>query len=553
MFLRFCSSRPSKGRGARGPSPHLAAPLLTLLALSACGTTIDPPVDAGPDAPPVMTRHLEVEGDARLTLVFAEESELEVRLLDDERGPVSDALVSFSFDGRAHDSTLDVLSAQTDELGLARTTLTAGMTPGTFRVRVSAEDADPIFVEVAVSDLGFADLRVAPRYEGTRPVRLVAAAVFSDLDCSSPMTRRERGDRYQALGPDDDEANFVGLPLGVDFAVVGRAEGVDGSLLGWGCVDGVQVEADGPPVVVEIEDMPQQTEGSYEVRVAFPTTETAGVVIEELDALELASREAGGSALMLDAIEAQLLASGDTDAASRMARFREEGLDTRFVGSAVRGRVGLEAAFTAAHSLLGESMGALDVSGVLRVGPELLELDVREVGTGPDLETLRSLAVVDYAPGAEVSAAIDARGEELALEELSVFVKPSGLVRSIFRRAATEVSDEGTRTELWAGWMACDELPHPDDLASVCDRTCLIEACVDVAATMVATFDAQLELLDLDRSAVRLGGAVALEDETGDLVVDRVEGTLEGHWSGADTPRPERIDAELYGTRVLLP
>ncbi len=433
--------------------------LALALCVSACGQVIDvPELDAGPDAPPTSPNSLEVEGDANLTLVFGEEVELMVRYLDDDRAPIADALVGFAFDGRAHDSSLSVLQSLSNDVGLATTRLRAGTSAGAFRVRVSAPGADAVFLDVAVSDRGFGELIAEPVYEGERPVVTIGAAVFAELTCDAPMTRRERGDRYRAPGPDDTSVTIVGLPAGVPFAVVGRGESGDGTLLAWVCRDGVEVPAEGSvSVPLVLEDLPQRAMGSYDVRLGFEVGGTRDRITEAVSDLDAALRDTGGSLLILDAAEARLLAAGEDDAAAGLVAARETGLDVSFAGSVARSRVGVERALLEASEVLTNQLGALDVHGVLRVNADGVEFDVASVLTGPTLDTVVPLdPTVGYEPGTEVRATVSERGDRLVVEDMSIFIRASGLTRAVLLQEAAG----STRVALLVDLVSPGRTPH---------------------------------------------------------------------------------------------
>ncbi|MCB9604320.1 MAG: hypothetical protein H6720_28700 [Sandaracinus sp.] len=262
------------------------ASALVVALVSGCSHSPSVPVDAGPlpDGATEATRRLELDTPRALALRTGEEASIVVRYLDAEGRALSGESVRFVLDGVAHDTTLARIDDRADATGRAEATLVAGATAAAFRVRVSAELATPVSIDVAVSDAGFGELEVELDYAGDREDGVLAAAVFAGGDCEEARALSERGDRYRLRGPDDDVVRFVALPADLTYAVVGRLEGSTNAV-GWGCVDGVTVSPEAPSRVrIEVDDLPLVVDGDYDATLAFDAPITAEATADELRA-----------------------------------------------------------------------------------------------------------------------------------------------------------------------------------------------------------------------------------------------------------------------------
>lgn len=532
-------------------------PSVTIVVLGlGCGSAIDTWPDAAPDAGPdaaPRTNVLEIEGPDRLALVFGEEAVVGVRYLGPSREPLAERLVSFAFDGRAHDSSLRALDVQTDATGFAQTTLVAGSTPAAFRVRITAEGAEPAFVDVSVSDEGFGQLVVELAYEGAREVTTLGAAVFAGLTCEDEATQTEPGDRYRARG-EGDEVLFVGLPAGLEYAVVARGEGPGGDLLAWGCVDGVALEAGGRVrTAVVAEDLPQRGRGSYQTTLAFEPSQTVGQLAAEIDAV--AAELPSDATLILDGVERALQASGDTEglAAFTGARSRSDA-DANLGGLLESAGVGPSVALQGLQALVEDRAQRVEFTGSLRVADEISLRVVRfAVGTADALYEVDASTVGGVAT--ELLSSVDARGETLAVERLSMDLRASAVVTvvaaaSLGPTGAPEVSPLEAALSTLA---RCDETPELTELASICDAACLASACSEALKFIVMDLELRFEAVDRERGRIVSRGDLSLVDDSADLEVDRIEGGLEGEWTGDASPTPERLDLEVAGERLTPP
>ncbi|MFW5920786.1 MAG: hypothetical protein ACOCUS_03010, partial [Polyangiales bacterium] len=274
--------------------------LLTMgaLALSGCSTPVaESPDDGGMgDADVAPSTSLEVVDEPRLGLVFGEGATFRVRYRRDDGTPIEGGTVRFALDGNAHDSTLDEVEATTGTDGIARGTVLAGTTRAAFRVRVTAEGAAAVFLDVSVSDRGFGTLRaeIAP-YDGERTVDHVVLNVFAATSCDAEGLLGRTADRSKRLSLEESSARFLGLPADLSYAVTARGENAGDEALAWACVDGIEVMADDDVRTdVALSDLPLEVAGEYDMAADVAAPEVAATFDEAATSSGLAPVMAAG-------------------------------------------------------------------------------------------------------------------------------------------------------------------------------------------------------------------------------------------------------------------
>jgi len=512
-----------------------------------CGSTVEVP-DAGPDGAVTPTRYLEVEGESSLMLVFGDEARILVRYLDENRAPIAGGIVTFALEGRAHDSSLLGLDGITQDDGIAETTLMAGSTRAAFRVRITAEDADPLWVDVAVGDEGFGQLEVATTYEGEREPRL-GVAVFADLSCDDELTMETRGDWYRAVESVEDPVTFIGLPAGVSFAVVGRGEGPSGDLLAYGCVDGVTIRAEELQMAeVDIVDLPQQSRGVYDTELDFATPETASLLGTQV-AMRYSTIADSGARAILDAAEAQLIEAGNEDLALLLSMVREESMESAFAAQLRADGAGPEAALAFVEALVRERAKRVVIAGTLRIGDGLVfQVMGVQSGTEEVVLDLTSPGLLELEASAEGSLAEG--GEMLSLDALTIALPAAALVDGI-ASAELDADGAGGLAEPMVQRASCELVLPPEGTAEYCDEACFQMACEHAVENLAGELLVGLE--DIGRSHVQMSGEVGLTDDTADLTSDTLMAELDGEWTGEGDETPETLAVEMAGTRVVAP
>ena len=531
------------------------AGLLASSVCTGCAAAIDTQVpDAHVEPPPVVeTRFLEIEGEHDLALVFEEDIQLAVRYLNADRMPIQDAEVRFSFEGRAHDSSLSSVEATTDELGLASVRLRAGTSDAAFRVRAAGVDAAPVFFLVAISDNGFGELSVVVRYEGDRDVRLLGVGVFPELNCAD-ISERERGDHFQAIGPDNAPAEFRALPANVPMAVAARAEGATREALAYSCIDDVTIEADARrEEQIEVEDLPLVVEGSYRGALALDTSRASGLLLESaFDEATAMLAERSGAARVLDAAEASLREAGLADDAESLARARrDDDLDAVLASTLRRSMAGPQIAVLRAREFLAPRIDSVTFDGVLRIAGAAddgtageTSFDVQQVLVG----TAETAEPIDVDVVASVTSEVNEDVTVLSLQSVSFPLSASALFAAVLN---LESADADVPTTI-VDFANCTALPSVEMLATMCDVECLRAACNDVVGALNASVESALERLDRSRSRFDVSGEVPLSDSNSDRRVDMLSAGLSAAWGSAAEPGIS-VGVEFAAERVNPP
>lgn len=541
-----------------------------LALFAACGTQIDPPVaDAGPDSSPVpMATQLTYEGD-ELELVFTETAELRFRYREADGTSIVGATLSFALDGSAHDSTLGQLEAQTDADGYAVADVIAGSTAAAFRVRVSAERAAPIFVDVAVSDTGFGTLVVGVGYSGDRTVSALVVDAFANKDCPAALEGDATADRTAILELDADDVPFFGLPAEISYAVLVRGVGADGrTTLAQGCADDVLVTVDSEARAdVGLDDLDLLVEGGYAAEVRIDSRATAITLSEWVRSTGRSALDgAGGDAhLLLDAVEAQLGVLGEVDAANAIALDRTTAdLETELDRRLRAVEAGPSSSVDAVADIFALRTERIDLSGTLMLNPggDPLSVFVIEQVSAGSVDGVAPLVLLDLAavgrpPVAAVAATLDASGGTIEMSHLDVEMPLSNVARAILRSVALERGLESTG-EILREVGGCDileTLARERPSLSTCDAACISAACDLTFATVTTILELSLDEVSFTRNAMHLDGDLDLADDDGDLLVERIAGgDLVGSWTGVTALEDDDLSGSFEATRtVLLP
>ena len=224
------------------------APLVIMV--SGCGPGSNAPPDGGPPLA------LDVIGSSQIGLHYGKSTDLEVRYHTDDAAatPVAGATVHFSIFKDPAGSTLTRDTATTDSLGVASVTLTAGQAEADFRVAATAINAPEADFDIVVSKLDFVEVDAQLQWAGAATLR---ALLYDDKTCAALPASPTLPPPSRALSKTGETATlqFVNL-LSKPYALVGRAENGDGTLVGYACVDiGAELV---PPGSVSVVPLPLQ-------------------------------------------------------------------------------------------------------------------------------------------------------------------------------------------------------------------------------------------------------------------------------------------------------
>jgi len=535
--------------------------LITLGLLSGCGPTEVTLDGAAGDASVAPTGVLSLVSEPVLALNFGGEAEVAVRYTEGGR-PVSGVEVRFALSGRAQSSTVSDLSLVTDADGMARTTVTAGEIAVVFRVRVAAERASPVYVDVSVGDMGFGGLVVRAVYEGGRSeaARRVIS-VYSGTECDPADGYPREADRVAVLDAEDEtQAAWSALPAGLVYTVVGTVEGPLGAPLAAGCVDGVEIVPDEDTLVdLSFSDARLMPTGDYEAELELAATGVASGVVEESVDAGAAVVGGDGAGLYLDALEEELRDRGATAAAAMLAAERVTG--TPDASLRMRLEDAGEGPVNGLDQLvvrLAERLGVLRLVGELQIrdadgaleatwSPRALEIGAMTVPDGPAPIVVDSDAWT-FEPMPTLTLSWES-GDALALESLDFALPVGSLVVTAVSAAGMGSGGaamiEGAGCGVLAAWVS-----ESATLGPVCDASCAEAACTRALDRISEAFAAALVTRDGARASVSLGGVLDLGDDNGDLMVDEIESDeLTGSWTGASTGDP--VTGRLVADRMV--
>jgi len=546
------------------------AGLFAATALLACTSPSGDPIDGGApghdaDTPPAA--ELEVIGEGSITLLFEEQANFEVRYTEADGTPIPDAHVGMALIGRAHDSSLAALETETNEEGVARGRVMAGRTTAAFRIRVSADRAAPVTIDVSVGDAGFGGLHVSTRYEGERPVEERVVAVFAGVTCEEPGLVTGSGDRSHTLADGTEETRFFALPAGIAYAVVSRGMGPAGEMLAYGCTDGVEIAPDEEREAdVAMEDLPLVVDGEYEVVTQVGASVPVATLADRLrTAGETAVVDAGGDpALLLDGIDATLRDMGMTAEADALMMERASGdMDATLESQLDAAGVGPIIAVGELAMLLERRMERIGLVGALTVdtsSPDsILSWSMSRVSTrsagDPDSARLDvDLAALGFVPMAAVEGTLLLEEDAFDVSRFWVTLPLGTLGIGALSALADESRVDGT-----AGLMlssgGCSTLesfaaaqPLIDD---ACGASCVAQACKGALESLVMPMRDALDALDPARAVITMSGRLELVDEAADRRVDAMSGDLSGEWRSRDGSDADPVEAALSGARMI--
>jgi hypothetical protein len=535
-----------------------------LVALVACDG--DPDLASGEADSGVVSADDVVPEERRLELVSArglrldagDETRIEVRLVNADDRPVAGEPVAFALVGRARDASLAELAVTTDADGVASNRLMAGQMVATFRVRASAEGADDVYVDVASSDAGFGALVVDATYAGGRAVAQRMLTAQADAKCGDDPIE---GDPTLTL-TDADEATFQALPADTTYAVTGVATGADGTVLASSCVDGVEVEADRDVRThVVWDDEPLRPVGTFELEADLDTTAPAASLAQSLawageglvfDVAGVASADAADAAFLLDSLDDTLrseayadrpdfVSLADAIAQERAMPTMLPTLEQTLQGVLDVAEAGPRVVVARMANSVEESLSRVTLAVEVtldRDGKELpmawraLHAHAVPVPTDAPSPTV-DLGMLDADASAE--AVFRAGKDSVEITEVR-FVLPFGaLATQSLRTMASR--DAGLMREL-VGAIGCNAFADwreaQDVGPNVCHGNCIQAACDRAIGRIVAATEIAWLALDTQRPRVTLHGELMLEDEDGDLDVERMGAALLwGAWEAA--------------------
>lgn len=483
-----------------------------------------------------------------------------VLYVDPDGVPAIDT-VSFALVGSAQDASLSSLEAETDANGGATVDLVASSIAASFRLRASAPLAEEIFLDVAVSDSGFGDVLVTPRFVGHREIEARDARLLTGIPCAElDALVLPPGDRSVPVDDAWTPVLLPGLAAGPTYTAVVTGS-VAGSVVAYGCTDGLTVadalQTDAEVVVDDLEPTPS---GEYDVHTVI---DLLGVIPGQPSTwLEptrnLLTEEGDPTGYLVARIADYVEATYDADA-------RERFLDAMGVDSTLR----LALSTPERDPLVHVDAIAADVEAALSQ-PVLLSTlaidpmdgayqalhDVSSIeipGASIDLEADAPLAFADLSVVSQGAASVTfADGSiDIGTHELEL---PLGTIAAAIADRVLPARDGAIDlADLVSQRLDCADVAQ--QMASVgagadCDVTCLAAGCLEACVHLASSIQSDLSAADESFSRLVISGHATLLDEGGDL---RAEKLLSGSWLGTISPAELECGGSFVGERIEEP
>ncbi len=493
----------------------------------ACSAVVDidvPEEESDGDVEP--TWRLLLIGEPERRLVVGGEERFEVLCMDERGAPCVGAMVRFDLLGEVFDSSLQDVSARTDEDGVAATRLLAGQRAARFRLRARIARAAEVWFDVEVEAEGEGTVEVVLEpYRGVRRLDRIVVQLLPGSRCEGGAPPLFEG----ILPPVGGRLRWTGVPADVPLHLEAEGEGRGGAVSSRACLESLVVAPGrGQEVRLALVDRPAPwdlSEGALSVRAPGIPEMLARWAYPALERV-WASWGGIGVALTSRVVDA-LRAAGEGAAADRLQRARETASFDASLASAWQEAGGAPLVLEALTAAL-EPLSSLEASlEAPRFDPDLGEASVRLVSTwGADGE---SLGGRDDAWLLRVwVASPSASGYEEVRVEVDLPLGTLAWRRLTRSEAVLDVFSEAFGCGGLAAWaVARPEVP-PE-----ADESLWMASCRGLLADAIEGTVGAWEAADRRWSVLRMrGGLVAERSERGS--VDTVDVVVrEGSWGDA--------------------
>ncbi len=481
---------------------------------------------------------------------------------DVDRGPAEEPAVSPG-------ASLDPANALVDGAGRARTRLTVGSTPGTFRVRARILGVEPVFFEIEVSPVAQPSVAVLVRYEGLREVSSRSAAVVLGMSCSDELPI-EKPNNVEVRTSDDPkmQLEFPLVPK-AKYAILAWGRDSTGAVQAFGCAEHTALLTDDKldaesVVYVDIDDRPLRFVGSFPLELNLDLSASMarlGDTTEAAARAQLSDEEFANAALYFDAVQATLEGLNKTAEAEQWAAQRASvlaGLDAALAPK------GIELAGSELAQALQRIGKSLSVGGTLGVGAtnSLMELSIHSLVARSMEGTLAFDLMTSFAkltPSAQILASYDDARAQVQVQNLGISLGlgayGAALLDGLLAREASDAN-----VPAWRGAAGCDALSafvtgepllsHAG--APLCDAACALSACDTVLRTFLSDARAAMAQLDSQHGTISLTGPVSAHDRGNDDTIDDLgPSTLNGNWGKPDDD--DSVEDGVSATLMSVP
>jgi hypothetical protein len=362
---------------------------------------------------------------------------------------------------------------------------------------------------------------------------------------------------------EETEHRFGALPAGLEYTVVGTVEGPSGAVLATACRDGVTLTRDEDTRIdLGFSDAALLPDGRYETTLELTAIDTPATVSDVATDAGVSFVGGASAALYLDALDAELRASGEGAAADALALERASA-DAELAGRLATAALGPEEAVRRQLARVAERLEVVRIVGPLEVtvtdgvvaatwSSEAIELGVVGVPDGPAAIAIDpSVAMIDPAP--EVMLRWSPDRDMLVVDHIEVGLPLGSLLGAALASLADGLASpgavllDGAGCDVLASWVTGSAT-----VGGACDTACAEAACLRALDDVVDAMTTAAADVDTVRSGVRVIGEVQLHDDNGDLTVDRLEGLgLTGTWHGVLGLDGDPVSATVTGDRMV--
>jgi len=338
---------------------------------AACADSNKNGEDAHADADAPGRGVVSLEGDDTLILYVREQATI-IGTYRDAGGLGAQVSLEASFQGTAHDATLEDTTVLSAPDGSFSFSVRAGTLPSDFVFRVEAEDGAQDEIDVQVTDMATDTLSVDVGYGGRRRIDFFATTATTGEVSSCPVLT---GDEIHSGETVDASIPFtISLPESTPLALAVSGAwcdtGEDTCFPVHGCVDGVtldEAEADSVLVVLE-DDLGVFAALHFEVNLSVDPGDAAVVWVDALldPVWAMTLRSDDPAHFLLDGIYEKILAEYGTSRGDLFVSARITGnLDNALDGALASAGLDMDATATALDDALVGVMHPLRLEGIL--------------------------------------------------------------------------------------------------------------------------------------------------------------------------------------------
>jgi hypothetical protein len=483
----------------------------------------------------------------------------------DAAGRGAQVSLEASFQGTAHDTTLEDTTVLSTTDGSFSFSLTAGTLPTTFVLRVEAEDGAQDEIDVTVTDVATDSLSVDVSYGGRRRIDFFSTTATTGEVGSCPVLTGEP--IHSAALTEDASVPFtISLPASTALALAVSGAwcdtGEDACLPVHGCADGVildEAEADTLVVILE-DDLDMFAAPHFDVSLTIDPEDAAATwadaLLDPVRAMTLRSDDPAH--YLLDGIHEKILAEFGTSHGDLFVSARLTGtLDSTLDGALAYAGLDMDAVVTALDDAMVGVMHPLRLEGILEgdFWGEMDQMAVHEVEHLGGPAGMAAAPDILAADPAEVEVSVSYAADLVAFESYTLPVGLGevldGLMREValpglLERGGPITLDEYLLGEIDCSIVAATIFAEPT-ARSVASQDWYELACREVIEDVAADVAIEAAALDSEHPGLVVQGECDFLDTT---LVPREDRSCEGvltevSWGPEALPGSHQMSLEM--------